>query len=125
MLALRRGQYNQAITLCRTAAQAGDPGRAIEASRIAFEAAVGSSINPENVRGALEVLGLTIKLVPGSEELLTVKAMLLHLEGRFDDEVRIYREVLSRQPENPVILNNLAWSLSEGLNASFGGNDVC
>jgi Flp pilus assembly protein TadD len=42
--------------------------------------------------------------------------MLLHLEGRFDDEVRIYREVLSRQPENPVILNNLAWSLSEGLN---------
>ena len=116
MLALRRGQYDQAITLCRTAAQAGDPGLAIETGRIAFEAAVGSRIDPENVRGALEVLGLTIKLVPGSEELLTEKAMLLHLEGRFDDEVRIYREVLSRQPENPVILNNLAWSLSEGLN---------
>ena len=36
--------------------------------------------------------------------------------SRFADEVRLYRAVLERQPQNPVVLNNIAWALSEGMN---------
>jgi tetratricopeptide (TPR) repeat protein len=45
-----------------------------------------------------------------------MKAMIDHLQCRYDEEVRLYRAVLLHQPHNPVVLNNLAWALSEGLN---------
>ena len=47
-----------------------------------------------------------------------VLAMLRHFQGqtdpsRFDEEIRIYRQLLQSEPDNVVYLNNLAWALSE------------
>ena len=41
--------------------------------------------------------------------------MFLHTQGRYLDESNQYRALLKDHPGNGLILNNLAWSLSEGL----------
>ncbi len=115
LLALRNGHREEALALCRTAVQAGNPGDALEACRISLEAVVTPGGEPASKREALEVLDAALKLTPGSSDLLAMKAVLHHLEQRYDEEVRLYRVILARQPKSPLILNNLAWTLSEGL----------
>jgi Tfp pilus assembly protein PilF len=61
------------------------------------------------------VLASAIAQAPDAHDLLVMKAVLNHFLGHFDEEVRLYRKVLERKPEDPVILNNLAWALSEGI----------
>ncbi len=53
---------------------------------------------------------------PAADDLLLMLAMIRRYQGRYEDEVRLYRDILSREPGNIVVLNNLAWALSEGLN---------
>src|SRR5207237_1416717 len=52
---------------------------------------------------------------PGDYSILVMSAMLRHLQGRFEDEVAMYREVLRGRPGDLLASNNLAWALSEGL----------
>jgi tetratricopeptide (TPR) repeat protein len=75
-----------------------------------------TNTDPETLRKASEVLDAARKLEPSSDELLVMTAMVRHLQGRFQDEAAIYGELMKHRPEDYVVLNNLAWALSEGLN---------
>ena len=43
-------------------------------------------------------------------------AKLRHQQGRYEDVIRLYREIIARRPDlRPSIQNNIAWVLSENL----------
>jgi Tfp pilus assembly protein PilF len=52
---------------------------------------------------------------PDAVDPLVYRAMLEHSRGHYEEEVRLYRDVLKHQPRHAIALNNLAWTLSEGL----------
>ena len=52
---------------------------------------------------------------PAAADLLLTTAHLRHFQGRYDDEVRLYRAALEHDPPDPLFLNNMAWTLSEDL----------
>ncbi len=47
--------------------------------------------------------------------LLIGQAQIRHFQGRFDDEIAIYKKVLKDDPKRGDFLNNMAWTLSESL----------
>jgi tetratricopeptide (TPR) repeat protein len=112
-----RGQREEALALCRTAVEAGtQPLDLREACRIALDLAVASAGETTAMQRASDLMQTARQRLPEYDDLRVVQAMIYHLQGRFDEEVRHYRAVLANQPRNPVVLNNLAWALSEGLN---------
>lgn len=48
--------------------------------------------------------------------LAVLSAMLRHLQGRYEEEIKFYRQALALRPGDPSATNNLAWVLSEGMN---------
>ena len=70
---------------------------------------------PIVLAGAGPLLEEIVRRAPDADDLTELLAVCRHLQGRFDDEVRLYRTVLGRNPRNPEVLNNLAWALAEGL----------
>lgn len=52
---------------------------------------------------------------PDLPGLKAVLAMWRHMQGNFDDEVRLYRDLLAADPDNALYNNNMAWALSEGV----------
>jgi tetratricopeptide (TPR) repeat protein len=116
LILARQGNRDAALAFCRTAAQAGkDPADLREAGRIALEVSVAARLEASALERAGEVLDVALRNSPDFDDLLVMRAMVDHLQSRFDEEARLYRAVLSHQPEHPVVLNNLAWVLSEGL----------
>jgi tetratricopeptide (TPR) repeat protein len=116
ILASRR-KHDEALTLCRTAAEAGTQANDLrDACRIALEVAVASATRAAALQHAGEVVATALRRLPAFDDLRVIQAMIEHLQGSYDDEVHLYRTVLANQPQNPVVLNNLAWALSEGLN---------
>jgi tetratricopeptide (TPR) repeat protein len=112
----RRGLFDEAIEqLEAAAAQSGARYEdLLETGRVAMEVAANSadSVTLHKVEGVLNTL---IRSDPKADDLLILMAMLRHLQRQFGEEARLYRVALERRPENFVILNNLAWALSEGL----------
>jgi len=113
---VNRGDRLGALLLCQAAAQSpGDPVHLREACGIAMEVAVADRDDPTMLEKADAVLAAAIARTPEADDLLIMKAMLDHLRGHFDEEIRHYRSVLARKPQHLVVLNNIAWSLSEGV----------
>ena len=111
-----RGKHAEALALCRTAVEAGtSPTDLHEACRIALEVVVASRTETKALKQADEILEAALQRHPEADDLLVMKAMINHFQSRFDEELRLYRIVLSRKPQFPVALNNIAWVLSEGL----------
>ena len=52
---------------------------------------------------------------PNSIEVLFFLADLRHLQGRYEEEVALYRVIAGLNPGSFSFLNNMAWTLSEGL----------
>ena len=46
--------------------------------------------------------------------------MFRHFQGRFEEEVKLYRGGPRLEAGDPIASNNLAWALSEGLNDPAG-----
>jgi tetratricopeptide (TPR) repeat protein len=61
------------------------------------------------------VLEAALKGGPDQVELLQLASYLRHVQGRFDEEMGLYRRLDALQPEAPWYLNNMAWTLSEDL----------
>jgi tetratricopeptide (TPR) repeat protein len=49
---------------------------------------------------------------PDAVALRVSLAILCSLQGQSAEAVRIYRQILEKEPDNPVVLNNLAWLLA-------------
>lgn len=112
----RRGLGEEALEqLKAAAAQTGARHEdLLETGRVAMEVAAASadSVTLHKVEDILDTL---LQHDPNADDVLILLAMLRHLQGRYGEEVRLYRVALERRPEDFVILNNLAWALSEGL----------
>ncbi len=62
---------------------------------------------------AEDILRTILKKESDSIEAMTYLAMLLQTSGRSDEAMRFYQRVLELRPDNPVVINNLAWLLCE------------
>ncbi len=51
-------------------------------------------------------------------------ALLFHLKQNYKDEIETYRKMIAIKPPNFLFLNNMAWTLCEGLNDPAGGLKV-
>ena len=109
----RAGRDDDAAALIMAVGKAGD---ARDAGRAALGLASTHDADARWLARADELLGLALKGEPDSLELLQAQAYLRHLQGRHDDELKLYDAVLARNPGNFLFLNNMAWTLSENLN---------
>ena len=117
----KKGRIDPAFELLRTAVRPGStPEDHRESAKIAMTMAV-SIGDADTLQKADDVLQSVLKLDPESDELAIMAAMLRHLRGDYEAEVRFYRQVLARRPEDRVVLNNLAWALSEGVGRADEG----
>ncbi|MEW4569395.1 tetratricopeptide repeat protein [Tautonia sp. JC769] len=109
--------FPEALELAEPAIQSGDAVAALQAVRGVLTVVDRSKADPELMARASDL----IEEAAAKHDLPAIKAvlaMLRHFQGRvdpgrFDDEIRIYRELLQSEPDNIVYLNNLAWALSE------------
>jgi tetratricopeptide (TPR) repeat protein len=114
---LATGQHAEALPICRTTVNAAStPTDVQEACRIAVEIVVACRTEPPVLKQADEILAAALQRLPEADDLLVMKAMIAHFQAHYDEELRLYRIVLSRKPQFPLALNNVAWVLSEGLN---------
>ena len=58
---------------------------------------------------------------PDELDLISLLAFLRHAEGRYEEELSLYRRLESLQPSNPWYLNNIAWLLSERFDDPSAG----
>ena len=108
----QQGQQKEAFELYTLAASNGSR----EAVENAVALAVRNSGDPERLERAKGVVDAALKSHPNDADLLTKKGFLLHYERNYEEEVRLYEQALLRNPNDFKFLNNMAWSLSEGMN---------
>ncbi|MFH1058786.1 MAG: tetratricopeptide repeat protein [Pseudomonadota bacterium] len=66
----------------------------------------------KDTSGALAALDQALSWAPLSPSLLNDKASLLMDQGRLDEAAQLYEEALRYAPDNPLVMNNLAWCLA-------------
>ena len=112
-LRIAQGRPDDALELARTAAEAGERLDVVQAVQVAV--VVASAAGADGPPTAAEaVLEAAARRRPDDPEPKAATAMIRHMQGRYDDEVRIYRGLLADNPTNDLYRNNLAWALSEG-----------
>ncbi|MCH7559273.1 MAG: tetratricopeptide repeat protein, partial [Planctomycetes bacterium] len=62
---------------------------------------------------AEDILRIMLKNDSDSIEVMTALAILLHTIGRSDELVPLYQRTLQLEPDNLIVINNLAWIMSE------------
>lgn len=59
------------------------------------------------------VISQGLSVAPGDMGLLLNKAAMYEVQGRYDDAIKVYEEMLKTRPDADVVVNNLASLLSE------------
>ncbi len=84
---------------------------------MATEDSQGKKIPEDVLRQAREtaedIFGMILKNDPDSTEAMTDLAILLYTIGRPDESVLLYQRVLEFEPDNLIVVNNLAWMMCE------------
>ncbi len=75
-----------------------------------------TSGDSEAMETAEDIFRIILKNEPDSTEAMTDLAMLLYTVGRPDEAVSLYQKVLQFEPDNIVVINNLAWIMCEEQN---------
>ena len=108
-----REEFDQALATCRIALANGS---AREAFRYATASALARRSDPAFVR-AVEALGEEAKAkVSNDFNIYVFLGTIRHTLGKYKDEIEDYRTALKYDPTNVSFLNNMAWTISEGLN---------
>ena len=110
-----RGRIDEAFELLKTAAKS--ESRLDDRSATARVALIIVTNTPDSITiaKAEAILETLLQADPDADVLNIMMAMLRHVQGKYVEEVRLYRKALERRPEDYIILNNLAWVLCEGL----------
>jgi len=108
-----RKEYNEALVASEQAIEAGS---AREGFRYALGAAMFRRNDPEFIRKTRELGEKARAKTPRDFNIPILLATVYHFEDRFEDELACYRAALELYPNNVQFLNNMAWTLSEGLN---------
>lgn len=107
-----RQEYDLALAQCEIAMEAGS---ARDALRFAVASAIVRRDDSDFIR-RVEVLGEKAQVKSPKDFNVPVSlAMLRHLQGRYEDEIACYRKALELTPSNLQFMNNMAWTLCEGL----------
>ena len=106
------GKIAPALQSCRTALEAGG---VREALQLATSIAVEHRDDPTIMQGIDDLTTAAQAQNSKDPEILNTIATLRHLQGRYDEEVKMYRAALDNQPSRFIFLNNMAWTLSESL----------
>ncbi len=107
-----RKEYDGAFESCRAALEAGT---SREALRYATSLAIARRDNPEFLKQVEEIGHSARAKSPHDFDILVFLATIYHLQGRYADEVDLYRQALDLNPPSVQFLNNMAWTLCEGL----------
>lgn len=114
-LLTRNGRHAEALELYRTAAKTGDAAIRREAVQSAMGMATTGGRDPGRLDAADAVIEAARRHEPKAVDLIISQAYLRHYQQRFEDEVQLYHEALANNPTDFSFLNNMAWSLCEGL----------
>ncbi len=106
------GKIAEAIKSCQIALKAGEFGETI---RVATKIAINNPGDAAILQAVDELDSGALAQAPKDPEVLAFVATLRHIQGRYDEEVELYRMVLENRPQSYVFLNNMAWTLCEGL----------
>jgi predicted Zn-dependent protease len=117
--ALARKAYGDALTLAAAALDSDQPADRVEGARVALVAA--NAGGPEALARADTLVAAAVARDPRQIDNLSALGIIRHKQGRFEDEIGLYRDILAIAPENGAAANNLAWALSEGANKPAEG----
>jgi tetratricopeptide (TPR) repeat protein len=105
-------RFDEALDLCRPAIEAGSPVEPLQFIQLLDT----SGRLDESRSGKARELAIAAALrVPKDAGTLAITAAILRRQGRFEDEVGLYRKLLAIDPANIVARNNLAWGLAHDL----------
>ncbi|WP_406701323.1 tetratricopeptide repeat protein (plasmid) [Singulisphaera sp. Ch08] len=108
-----RGRLDEAVARLEEAAKAGDTQNA------GTSALVLASVPGADARWlplADRFVSQDLKQRPNSIETLQKMARVRYLQGRFDEQIKLYQAILKLEPGDYTFLNDMAWTLSEDLN---------
>jgi tetratricopeptide (TPR) repeat protein len=109
---LARAEYDDVLVSCKSALEQGTPREAIT---YAAEAGIARRLDPAFLK-KVEDLGILARgKSPRDHFILICLATVYHLQAKYDQEIAFYRMALELNPEKQQFLNNMAWTLSEGL----------
>jgi cellulose synthase operon protein C len=118
-----RGKLDEALKLCQAAVKAGAPfeGGTIAGTLVTDKSKPLGVDAPARLKQADAILDAALKQLPNNLTLLFIQATVQRAQGRYTDAAQLYRNLLAQNPDNPLALNNLAWTLSEDLNQPAEG----
>ena len=109
---LADGKIAEAIKSCQIAIEAGE---ALESVRVATQIAILKKDDVATIQAVDDLDSAALAQAPKAPDVLIFIATLRHLQGRYDEEVALYRQALENVPSSYLFLNNMAWTLCEGL----------
>jgi predicted Zn-dependent protease len=109
------GKVKEAKALQAEATKA-DASVAADAARSSLRLATEAASPGEWLDQADGLLSLALKGQAGSVDLLQTQAMLRHMQGKYDAEIKTYQDILAKNPNAFTFMNNWAWTLSEEMN---------
>ncbi|MDR3638954.1 MAG: tetratricopeptide repeat protein [Isosphaeraceae bacterium] len=98
-------------------------GGAPEAGTSAMNLANTPAADPRWLPLADTYLAAALKEAPDAIDLLQKQAFVRHLQGKYPEEIAVYKEIIARKPGDHQFLNNMAWTLSEDMNEPQAGLD--
>jgi tetratricopeptide (TPR) repeat protein len=107
-----RKEYDQALAVLERGLEAGMPAESI---RFAMMAGNARRDDPKFLRRVVALGEKARAKAPKDPNVRVSLASIYHLEGRYQEELDCYREALELSPTNVHFLNNMAWTLCEGL----------
>ena len=110
-----RGKPDEALDLSRPSADSDLPEDRSGAAEVAMTVATANGTDPILLAKAETILETALGRDPNNYVLTIFMAMFRHIQGRFEDEVKLYKAALMIRPGDSTALNNLAWALSEGV----------
>lgn len=111
-----QGRREEALKLYLDAIKQGDPANAREAARNSLALITRDKYDPATISLADQVINSARLKDPESSDLMAMAGYLRHFQGRYEEEVQIYEKARASQPDDFNLANNMAWTLSEGLN---------
>jgi tetratricopeptide (TPR) repeat protein len=117
----RRDHLDEALKSCQAAV---DAGAALEGGTIAAMLVINKPLGADadaRIKQANAVINAAIKRLPDNLTLLFSRANMERVQGRYAEAAQLYRDLLAKYPDNAMILNNMAWTLSEDLDQPAEG----
>lgn len=107
----RQGRAKEGFDLCEEALKV-MPAERVAAAALGILSSTDVSFDAaRRIEGWIDAAQKTAT-AEARDELENQRAILWTLEGRREDAMGLYRKLLAQDPNNPVVLNNLAWMLA-------------